>query len=326
MTRHVHLLDPPAADALAALRERLDPAVALTLGPETPRPARYQVLVAGRPGPEHLDASPDLCALLIPWAGLPEATRELMARYPHVAVHNLHYNAVPAAEMALALLLAAAKSLLPMDRALRAHDWTPRYNPSPSPLLHDKTALILGYGAIGQHLARLCRALGMHVLATRRHAERASPDDPAAVYPPEALNHLLPQADVLLICLPHTPATDGLIGAAELAQLRPGAVLVNVGRAPIVQEAALYQALRDGTLHAAGLDVWYHYPPDEAARAHTPPSRYPFHTLDNVVMSPHRAGAVRDKEGHRMAHLARALNVAARGELLPNPVDLDAGY
>jgi phosphoglycerate dehydrogenase-like enzyme len=326
MTRHVHLLDPPDADALAALRERLDPAVALTLGPELPHPARYQILVAGRPGPEHLDASPDLCALLIPWAGLPEATRELMARYPHVAVHNLHYNAIPAAEMALALLLAAAKSLLPMDRALRAHDWTPRYRPSPSPLLHDKTALILGYGAIGQHLARLCHALGMRVLATRRHTERTSPDDPAEVHPSEALDCLLPQANALLICLPHTPATDGLIGAAELAQLPPGAVLVNVGRAPIVQEAALYQALHDGTLHAAGLDVWYHYPPDEAARAHTPPSRYPFHTLDNVVMSPHRAGAVRDKEGRRMAHLARALNAAARGEPLPNPVDLDAGY
>jgi phosphoglycerate dehydrogenase-like enzyme len=103
-------------------------------------------------------------------------------------------------------------------------------------------------------------------------------------------------------------------------------VLVNVGRGPIVDEAALYAALRDGTLYAAGLDVWYNYPADEAARAHTPPSDYPFHELDNVVMSPHRAGSSVETEALRMVHLARLLNAAARGEPMPNRVDLEAGY
>jgi phosphoglycerate dehydrogenase-like enzyme len=103
-------------------------------------------------------------------------------------------------------------------------------------------------------------------------------------------------------------------------------VLVNVGRGAIVDEAALYHALRDGTLYATGLDVWYHYPADEAARSHTPPSMYPFHKLENIVMSPHRAGGSKEMEVSRMAHLATLLNTAARGEATPNRVDVRAGY
>jgi phosphoglycerate dehydrogenase-like enzyme len=102
--------------------------------------------------------------------------------------------------------------------------------------------------------------------------------------------------------------------------------LVNVGRGPIVDEAALYQALREGTLHSAGLDVWYNYPTDKAARSHTPPSAYPFHELDNVVMSPHRAGGADETDMLRMMHLAALFNAAARGDEMPNRVDLQAGY
>jgi phosphoglycerate dehydrogenase-like enzyme len=162
----------------------------------------------------------------------------------------------------------------------------------------------------------------------RRHVGRPPADasDETTVAPLEALQGLLPRAHALLVCLPHTPQTTGLIGAGELALLPPDAVLVNVGRGPIVDQAALYHALRDRRLHAAGLDVWYNYPADEAARAQTPPSAYPFHELDNVVMSPHRAGRSTDTERLRMRHLAEVLNAAARGEPMPNRVDLHSGY
>jgi phosphoglycerate dehydrogenase-like enzyme len=326
MRLSVHLLHPPEPDPLAHLRAQLDPDVHLTLGPELPAPAEYHVLVAGRPRHEHLAASSHLHTLVIPWSGLPESTRELMLGFPHVAVHNLHHNAATAAEMAVALMLAAAKFIVPADRTFRAHDWTPRYRPNPAVLLETKTALILGYGAIGRRVARACRGLGMQVLAIRRRVAAPSPELPDAVHPPDALHRLLPRADALIISLPHTPETDGLIGEAELALLPPGAVLVNVGRGPIVDEAALYHALRDTTLYAAGLDVWYNYPADEATRSHTPPSAYPFHELDNVVMSPHRAGGSRGTEMERMVYLAALLNVAARGEPAPNPVDVRAGY
>jgi len=326
MKLSAHLLRKPNPAASAHLRAHLDAEVHITCGPDLPAPADYHILVAGRPQREHLTASPNLCALIIPWAGLPEVTRDLMCDFPHIAVHNLHHNAAPVAEMVITLMLAAAKLVVPMDRALRAHDWTPRHRPNPSILLEGKTALILGYGAIGQRVAHLCRALGMKVMAIRRGVAGPSEDMPDEIYPPDALPCLLPQANVLIICLPHTSETTGLIGENELALLPPSAVLVNVGRGPIVDEAALYRTLREGTLHSAGLDVWYNYPADEAARSHTPPSTYPFHELDNVVMSPHRAGGSDETETRRMKHLAALLDAAARGDEMPNRVDLQAGY
>jgi phosphoglycerate dehydrogenase-like enzyme len=105
-------------------------------------------------------------------------------------------------------------------------------------------------------------------------------------------------------------------------------VLVNVGRGPIIDEEALFSALCDSTLHAAGLDVWYNYPTDAASRSNRPPSAYPFHELDNVVLSPHRAGTggAEEIEMRRMAHLASLLNAAAAGDEMPNRVDIEAGY
>jgi phosphoglycerate dehydrogenase-like enzyme len=321
----VHLTRPAPAAALTQFQASLRPEIRLTLGPDLPVPAEYHILVDGRPQRDHLLASPNLSALVVPWAGLPEATRDLMQEFPQIPVHNLHHNARPVAEMAIALMLAAAKTIVPADRALRAGDWRPRYRHDPSLLLAGRTALILGYGAVGRHVANLCRALGMVVVATRRGSGEP-PEGPDEIHPATALGELLPRADVLIICLPLTPQTEDLIAAAELVLLPPGAVLVNVGRGRIVNEAALYHALRDGRLLAAGLDTWYNYPADPEDRASTPPSAFPFHELDNVVMSPHRAGHSDQTEHLRMTHLARLLNAAAAGEPMPNRVDLAAGY
>lgn len=332
MTLKVHILElfeTSPAPQLAELAGLLDAGIALSTGPSLPEPADFDVLVTGRPSPEHLTASPNLRLLIIPFAGVPEATRAALTGLPQIAVHNLHHNAAPTAEMALALLLAAARLLVPRDQALRRGDWTARHGQFPVTILHGKTVLILGYGAIGQHVARVCQALGMQVLAVRRRpAAPAPPDIDAAVFGHEALPALLPQADVLMVTLPLTDDTRGLIGARELALLPAGALLVNVGRGPVVDEAALYQALVNGQVGAAGLDVWYNYPENEAARTHTLPSSYPFHELDNVVLSPHCGGGLGSPytERERLRHLARLLNAAQRGEPIPYRVDLTTGY
>jgi phosphoglycerate dehydrogenase-like enzyme len=329
MNLAVHLLSPPSTDeALHRLEENLLPAVRLTLGTELPRPAEFHLLVAGRPERKHLVASRNLRAVIVPWAGIPKATSELMREFPGISLHNLHHNALPVAEQAIALLLAASKFLVPMDRSLRSGDWRPRYGPNPSLLLDGKGALVVGYGAIGRKVARLCLGLGMRVRAVARRASalQAEHGDGVLVAGMHELHDLLPLAQALVLCLPLTPETTGIFGERELSLLPPGAVLVNVGRGPTVDEAALYHALRDGGLLAAGLDVWYNYPPDEAARSSTMPSDYPFHELPNVVMSPHRAGDSTDTERLRMDHLVELLNTAARGEPMPNKVDLAAGY
>jgi phosphoglycerate dehydrogenase-like enzyme len=320
----VHLNHRSTATDLKVLKDSLDPRIELTIGKDLPEPAEYHILVDGVPKREFVEASPNLKSLVIPWAGLPTPTRELMLEYPQIAVHNLHHNAAPTAETALALLFSAAKFVIPYDKEMRAHNWAPRYEKTRSMLLWGKTALILGYGAIGRHVGQVLSAMQMRVLGVRRNPEARS-DGIAEIYGLEAISQLLPQADVLVIALPLTPETEGFIGEPELALMPRGALLVNVGRGPIVDAEALFNALREGHLRGAGLDVWYNYPPDSNPRSPTPPADFPFHELDNVVMSPHRGGGSEDTAKLRMLHLAELLNTAARGESLPNRVDLQAG-
>jgi len=322
----VHYLHPPDHESINFLRARLLPQVHLSTADDGSVPADINVLIAGRPEQELLEKSKSLSAVIVPWSGIPDETRQLIASFSGIMLHNLHHNAAPVAELALTLLLAVAKIVVPLDRSLREHDWTPRYLPSESLLLAGKTALILGYGAIGRRVAYYCRHLGMDVMAIRRNPESNDEPEEVTIHRPEALHTLLPSANALMICLPRTQETIGLIGQKELELLPADAVLVNIGRGVVVDEEALFSALRDGRIHGAGLDVWYNYPSDKASRSNTPPANYPFHELDNVVMSPHRGGDSSDTNRLRMMDLANLLNAAAEGETMPNLVDLTAGY
>lgn len=312
-------------EAHQILTDVLDASIELVVGETRPNPAEYHILVEGRPSPENLIASPNLHTLLIPWAGLPNTTRDTLRAYPHIAVHNIHHNAVITAEMMMAMLLSAAKFIVPIDRKFREHNWSVRYGANPSVMLEGKTVLILGYGSIGQRLARMCKGFGMHVIATRRHPEKTD-EIVDELYPPSALPDLLPRANFLLICLPHTDETDDLLGETELNLLPDHAVVVNGGRGRIIEEKAFYEALKTGKIYAAGSDVWYTYPQSDEEAQNTAPSDYPFHELDNLVMSPHRAGGSIETARRRMLAIAEMLNLAAQGEKLPHRIDLEAGY
>jgi len=324
---NVHLINIPDPDVSNFLSSKLNPKIELTSGPKISRGARYEILIAGRPNRDHLTISPKIRAVIVPYAGVPKDTLVLMQEFPHIHLHNLHHNAIPTAELAFSLLLSAAKFIVPLDRSLREGDWRPRYRPTKTILLKGKTALILGYGHIGKHIAKLCKSMGMKVLIIRRkkYTEGAGDLD-GQVHPVEELPTYLSMANVLIITLPLTAATENLIGKAEIAALPENALVVNVGRGAIINQEALYQGLKDGKLAAAGLDVWYNYPEDERTRARTFPADYPFHELDNVVMSPHRGGATQETESLRMTHLANMLNTAIQGNPMPNLVDLQAGY
>lgn len=328
MTLNVHLLNEYNPQITEYLQTQLEPDVRLTVSETTVLDGDIHILIAGRPDRDVFVANKDLQALVIPWTGIPPETRELLADFPHVAAHNLHHNATPVAEMTVALLLAAAKNVIPFDRALRNGDWTMRYRkPAPSLLLKGKTVLILGYGKIGRRIARICSSLGMNVIAIKRKAIMDETDRFAKeIHTPQKLHELLPRAQFLIVALPLTQETNGLIGESELDLLPTDSVLVNIGRGLIVNEEALYKALKDGNLGAAGLDVWYNYPASEESRTSTYPANFPFWELDNVVLSPHRAGLTNDIDYLRMDHLAVLLNAAARNEQVPNRVNLNHGY
>lgn len=324
----VHVIDRDEGAFVTALRSRLPADISLTVGPEPPEGAegrKVEVLVSGRPAEEALDALPALRWLVIPFAGVPAVTRGRLASRPGIAVANLHHNAAATAETAIGLLLAAAKTLVPADRALRAGDWSLRYDNESSVLLAGRRALVLGYGAIGRRVADVLLALGLTVEAVVRDPAR-TPAAKVPLHPLAALDARLPGADVVVVTLPDTDETRGLLDARRLGRLPHRSVLVNVGRGPVVDEAALFAALRDGPLGAAGIDVWYRYPESEEERKNTAPGDHPFGELDNLVLSPHRAGHAVGIEELRADDLTETLAAIARGDDPPHVVDLQRGY
>lgn len=168
---------------------------------------------------------------------------------------------------------------------------------------------IIGYGRIGQCLARRARAFDMTVLATRR--DLSKPDGLVELHGPDRLHDVLARADYIAITASLSAETRGLIGQRELSAMKRTAVLINVARAEIVDENALYRALADMTIAGAALDVWYRYP---TAAGATFPAHRPFHELPNVLMTPHVSGWTEGMLEARATLIAGNIARAASGE------------
>lgn len=146
----------------------------------------------------------------------------------------------------------------------------------------NKTIAIIGPGRIGKEIARISRAFGLTVLAMPRtyHPERANEIGAHEVFPHERLHDLLASADYVVVCTPHTPDTEGLIGEKEIAAMKPGVVLINIARGVVIDEDAMIAALRTGHIAFAGLDVYCTEPL---------PQESPLWDLPNVLLNPHSA-------------------------------------
>ncbi|MHC2433161.1 hydroxyacid dehydrogenase [Bradyrhizobium sp. USDA 4451] len=214
-----------------------------------------------------------------------------------VVVNAPNSNVRSVAEHAIALIFALAKSIVSADRAVREHDHGFKYRARLTEL-DGLTLGIVGFGNIGRQTASLAKALGLRVIA---HSLETAPEiyAAAAVEPVAALRDLLAQSDIVSLHLPLTPSTRGLIGAAELAAMRPGALLVNTGRGGVIDEAALLDALDANRFGGAGLNVF--------AREEMPKD-HPLLRHDRVILTPHIAGSTE-------ASLARTAEDVARGVL-----------
>ncbi len=284
---------------------------------------RCEIAIGGVDPPGFLDAAKRLRWWIVPFAGIPAATRAALRERPGVVVMNSHFNARHTAEHAWALLLAAAKQIVPCSERLRHGDWRPRYDAEGSLGLYGATLLLIGYGAIGRALVPMARGFGMKVMAVRRRAVAAPELD--AVGTRGELHSFLAQADAVILALPATERTDGYLGAKEFAAMKSGAIVVNVGRGSALDESALHAALASGRLGGAAIDTWWVYPTDEAARSRTRPSHLDFSSFSNLVFSPHRASHVRRRDEDRWTDLAGLLRSIVERRPI-NVVDLEAGY
>lgn len=176
--------------------------------------------------------------------------------------------------------------------------------------LGGKTIGLLGYGRIGQAIANRARAFETTIKALSRWSSRAP--DPAldASYAPGQETEFLRDLDFLIVSAPFGPTTAGLVGSTGFEAMKKSAVLINVSRGPVIDEAALYAALANGRIGGAVLDVWYRYPTDDEQLS--PPASHPFHTLPNVVMTPHCSGRTNQMFDRRWAGVARNISALAR--------------
>ena len=226
------------------------------------------------------------------------------------------------AEWALLGMLALTRRLVTYDRDLRRGVWgtANRFEGQPDRDLRGRAVGIIGYGRIGQEVARLTGALGMATCAVTRSPERTdrASDSLRWIGGMDSLSRLLTESDFVVLALPLDDSTRGLIGAAQLELLGPDGYLVNLARGPLVEEEALYLALRERRIAGAALDVWYRYPTAPGEIVY--PASFPFWELDNIVMTPHAAGFTQSTFERRWHFIADQLRRLERGDRLQNIV------
>ncbi|MGI8701667.1 MAG: phosphoglycerate dehydrogenase [Nocardioidaceae bacterium] len=220
-------------------------------------------------------------------------------------------NIVSAAELAVGLLLAAARNIAPANAALRGGEWKrSRYSGTE---LFEKTLGIVGLGRIGVLVAQRLAAFGMSLIAYDPFVQAGRAAQLGVRLVP--LEELMAQADFITVHLPKTPETTGLIGADQLSRCKPRAVLVNAARGGIVDEAALYDALKEGRIAAAGLDVFTKEPCTDS----------PLFELDNVVATPHLGASTEEAQERAGVSVAASVRLALGGELVPDAVNVQGG-
>jgi len=223
------------------------------------------------------------------------------------------------AENAIAVLLALAKRLPQAMQYQAKKTWAQDqlWHECPRPReVADTTVVVIGMGSIGREFATRARALGMKVLGVRENPAKGT-DGADAVFSPAQLDQLLPQADYVLLCTPVTPATTGIMNAARLGLMKPDAYLINVARGPLVDEAALLEALKSRRIAGAALDVFNEEPL---------PAESPFWSLTNILITPHTAAVTERLWERHYKLIVENLSRFLGGRRLLNEVDKSRGY
>ena len=252
-------------------------------------------------------------------AGVGASLHATMRESDVLFTNSAGIHAEPMAEHALAMILHFARGMDIAAAGQRARDWRHAEmasEPIVTGEIAGKVVGIVGYGGIGRAVGSRCAALGMRVRAIRR-TRGALPPEVEWIGTPDRLGDLLRSSDFLVVAVPETPATSQLIGRQEIAEMKPGAVLVNVARGGIVDEVALTEALVERRLRGAGLDVFGREPLS---------SDNPLWELDNALITPHVGGNSPEFWRRETDLIVRNIARFLSGDPLENLVDKELGY
>ncbi len=266
------------------------------------------------PNPQALaEAAPQLRWLQLTSAGLDRAARSGLIESDLMVTNASGLHATPIGEYVLLSMLMFCKGGHRFVRAQDRGEWV-RYMPQE---LYGKTVGVVGLGHIGEEVARLSKAFGCRVLATRRSVTERADSDIGTLLPPGELPALLAESDFVVLAVPLTEETRGLIGEAELRQMKASAVLINIARGAVVDQEALIRALKDGEIAGAGLDVFDQEPLAEDSE---------LWGMENVIMSPHISGGTEIYNQRAVGIFCDNLRRYLAGERLMNLADPERGY
>ena len=309
LREHLEAAFPAGAQVRWVSRQDLDELAAAV--------ADADVLVSARCPARIGAAGPRLRLVHVPGAGYDGVDVSGLPAGAIVANTFHHENSI--AEYVVATTIMLRRGFLAQDTALRADRWeSPAFDPDRPWVesLEAATIGFVGFGHIGARAWERFRAFGARGVAVTR---RGAVDDASLAWSGTTadLGALLDEADVVVVSTPLDEATRGIIDGPALARMKREAVLVNVGRGPLVEQHALYAALRDGVIAGAAIDVWYSYPPGGDVAA---PAAEPFRQLPNVIMTPHVSGVTRQTFRARADDIAANVARLAAGEPLVNVV------
>jgi phosphoglycerate dehydrogenase-like enzyme len=283
------------------------------------------VIASGRVPSEYIRKATNLKMIQHFGAGVDKIDREAVLERSGLIVCNSHLNAAEVAEYAITLLFSLAKNIVVNDRALRKSDWSYGWGgPHANIELREKTALLVGLGNIGSEIADRLRPFGIQIIAATRSGKTRTPELVDRVCSIDNAESSIREADFVLLTLPLTPESQNLVDTEFISWMKPTSLLVNISRGPIVDEKALFEALREKRIQGAAIDVWWQYP--SKWRGTGSPSEYPFHELDNVVMSPHRAAYSEEVMSGQVRFAGENILRFIRGQEPENIVDMKRGY
>lgn len=270
-----------------------------------------------------VETAGDLKLIQVPWTGMDTFDFSSVQGIT-VPICNTHSNADSVAEIGVAIVLDLLKKVSYHDRKMRAGNWNRDQKPLnlKSKMLNKQTVCVLGFGNIGSRIGKLIAAFGTKVIAVDGHAKVG--EIASEVYKNEDIKDAIAKADVVICTIPLTDSTRGFINDEMFGIMKDGAVFVNMSRAAVVDEDAAWNALQSGKIAAFGSDVWWNAPKRGESQSY-PSAKHEFWKLDNVVMSPHRAGFVEDS----LPHLDGAIeNIIAltKGHKLTGIVDTSKGF
>ena len=251
-------------------------------------------------------------------AGVATSLHDAMLASDVLFTNSAGIHAVPMAETVMAMILHFARGLDVAVRAQREGRWgAPDYWSAAAPVteLAESTVGVIGFGGVGREVARRATAMGARVIAVRRRGGDSPAPAPRSA--PATLERALTRSDHLVLTLPETPETRGLLNRERLFAMKPGAVLINVARGRLVDERALLEALDSGRLRGAGLDVFHQEPL---------PADHPFYRHPAVLMTPHVSATTRRFWDRQTELITDNIGRFARGAPLRNLVDKAAGY